>query len=874
MRFSLEIVLFLLARIATGSIPSPSSPTIYLDNVDSVTESGAQSFQASPPKYPSPWGSGTGGWHDAYSKARVFVSQLTLEEKVNLTSGIGYAQGNCVGNTGDVPRLNFSGFCLNDGPVGIRGADNASAFPAGLHVAATWDRRLMYDRGKAIGSEFRDKGIDVMLGPVAGPLGRSPEGGRNWEGFGPDPVLTGVAMAQTVKGIQDAGVIACAKHFIGNEQEFLRLAFEFPMSNITESYSANIDDVAMHELYLWPFADAVRAGVGGVMCALTQANNSYSCQNSYLLNHLLKDELDFQGFVVSDWGAHQSGVGGALAGMDMSMPGDGFGNGQSMWGANLTLAVVNGSVADWRIDDMATRIMAAYYQVGRDHSRVPVNFNSFTLDTYGYVHSLVGQGYQLVNQHVNVQDDHAKIIREVAAKGSVLLKNVGKTLPLDKPKNLAVVGRDAGDIPEGPNTCILNTCDTGTLPYGWGSGVGQLPYLISPLSALQQQAAADDTLLTSITDNYNLSGVTDIASKADTAIVFVNADSGEAHWPVDNNYGDRNNLTFWQNGDAVIASVAAACKNTIVVMHTVGPVLIDAFVHHPNITAIVWAGLPAQESGNAITDVLYGKTPPSGKTPFSWAAKREDFGTDIEYIPSGPTPQIDFVEGSFIDYRAMDKLNITPIFEFGFGLAYTTFEYSNLTVTPKQSDPYQPAMGVTGAAPVLGNFSTNLSDYLFPSDFPRIPLLVYPYLNNTDAAQASGDPRYGTGNGSSIPAHALDSGPQPVAPAGGAPGGNAGLYDTVYHVTATVRNTGDRQSDEVAQLYLNLGGPNDPKVVLRGFDRLSISPGDSVVFAVNLTRRDISNWDPVSQNWVVTTYPKTVFVGRSSRSLPLTQQLP
>lgn len=124
----------------------------------------------------------------------------------------------CVGNTGSVPRLGLRALCLQDSPVGVRFADWVSAFPSGLTVAATWDRRLMYDRGVAMGQEAKGKGIDVQLGPVAGPIGRAPAGGRNWEGFSPDPVLTGVGMAETIAGIQSVGVIATAKHYVGNEQ--------------------------------------------------------------------------------------------------------------------------------------------------------------------------------------------------------------------------------------------------------------------------------------------------------------------------------------------------------------------------------------------------------------------------------------------------------------------------------------------------------------------------------------------------------------------------------------------------------------------------------------------------------------------------------
>lgn len=163
---------------------------------------------------------------------------------------------------------------MQDSPVGVRDTDYNSVFSSGQSVAATFDRSLIYARGLAMGQEHKAKGVTVQLGPVAGPLGRAPEGGRNWEGFSPDPVLTGIGIASTIQGIQDAGVIACAKHFIGNEQEHFRQAPESATFgfNVSDSYSSNIDDVTMHELYLWPFSDAVRAGVGSVMCSYNQVS--------------------------------------------------------------------------------------------------------------------------------------------------------------------------------------------------------------------------------------------------------------------------------------------------------------------------------------------------------------------------------------------------------------------------------------------------------------------------------------------------------------------------------------------------------------------------------------------------------------------------
>ncbi|KAG9704871.1 glycoside hydrolase family 3 protein, partial [Aureobasidium melanogenum] len=199
--------------------------------------------------------------------------------------------------TGSVPRHGINGLCLQDSPVGVRLTDGNSVFPAGVNVAATWDRGRAYARGRGMGQEHYGKGVDMQLGPVAGPLGRAPAGGRNWEGFSPDPYLTGLMFAESIKGIQSAGVMTSAKHFIAYEQEHFRQSQEAKNwgFNVTESITANLDDVTLHELYLWPFADGIRAGATSIMCSYNQVNSSQSCQNSYILNHILKNELGFQG---------------------------------------------------------------------------------------------------------------------------------------------------------------------------------------------------------------------------------------------------------------------------------------------------------------------------------------------------------------------------------------------------------------------------------------------------------------------------------------------------------------------------------------------------------------------------------------------------
>lgn len=170
-----------LALAQVDPIGPPFPNTTYPNATDPYTDSGAMFNETSPPEYPSPWGTGLGDWAAAYDSARAFVSGLTLTEKVNLTTGVGWESEKCVGNNGAIPRIGFKALCMEDSPLGVRDTDFNSAFPAGVTVAATWDRALFYQRGYDMGSEHRDKGVDVQLGPVVGPIGRSPEGGRNWE---------------------------------------------------------------------------------------------------------------------------------------------------------------------------------------------------------------------------------------------------------------------------------------------------------------------------------------------------------------------------------------------------------------------------------------------------------------------------------------------------------------------------------------------------------------------------------------------------------------------------------------------------------------------------------------------------------------------
>ncbi|KAF7552126.1 hypothetical protein G7Z17_g4535 [Cylindrodendrum hubeiense] len=618
---------------------------------------------------PSPRGVGNGIWKNAYDKAQTLVDQLTLEEKANITRGFHSDDNICAGNTGSIPRLGWPGMCLHDAGNGVRATDFVNAYPSAIHAGAAWDKNLTYWRGFYMGKEFKTKGVNVLLGPNAGPLGRIPLGGRNWEGFSVDPYLAGQLTAETVRGHQDAGVIANVKHFIGNEQETFRRAY-FGV----EAISSNIDDKTLHEHYLWPFVDGIRAGAASIMCAYNRINGTYGCENEKLMNGILKTELSFSGFVLLDWNA-QHNLQSANAGLDMVMPLGGS------WGENLTDAVQNHTISEERITDMATRILAAWYLVGQDAVDFPVpgvgmkNLTKF----HGKVDGRVPQS--------------KKVLLEGAISGHVLVKNENEALPFStKPQMLSVFGYDA-IVPKTKNTDVLfqlgymaspemgqaslgteqhfdQAARGGTIVSGGRAAANSPGYISDPLSAIQQRAVSDDTWV-----NWDLSSFDpDVNGASDACLVFINAMSTEA-W-------DREGLRD-DYSDGLILNVASKCANTIVVIHAAGIRLVDQWIEHVNITAVIIAHLPGQDSGTALVQLLYGEAGFSGKLPYTLAKNESDYpvyGPCLRRDLDDRDPQCDFSEGVYLDYRAFDEQGITPRFEFGFGLSYTKFDYSALSI--------------------------------------------------------------------------------------------------------------------------------------------------------------------------------------------------
>jgi beta-glucosidase len=632
------------------------------------------------------------------------------------------------------------------------------------------------------------------------------------------------------------------------------------------------------------------------------------------MNGILKDELGFQGFIQSDWLAQRSGVASALAGLDMTMPGDGlkWADGDSLWGPHLTKAVLNGSVPMNRLDDMVTRIVAAWYQLGQDDTeKWPLqppdgdggpNFSSWTDEEIGLLHpGTTDKTTGVVNKFVNVQEKHRDIVRRVAAEGTVLVKNDDNILPLDRngwkdgekksdmKYRIGVFGEDARHNSDGINDCKDRACNIGTLASGWGSGAVDYPYLIEPIAAIRETVNKDSVYVTDWLEN-SVPKQKEILEDQDLCIIFANADAGEGYLKWGGIRGDRNDLYLQKGGDELIKGVAKDCGkgdgDVVVVIHTVGPVILDRWIDLPNIKGVLIANLPGQESGNSLVDVLFGDVNPSGHLPYTIARKEEDYGpgSKILYLANGLVPQQNFTEGLYIDYRHFDKNGITPRYEFGYGLSYTTFHLSSLMISAHSPKTPLPAPRPSGIEPPT--YPTDIPDpktALYPAGFKALSKYIYPYISTTDGISRP-----------EILASQLQS---PLSQAGGAEGGNPDLYTTVLTVSATVTNIGMVEGDCVVQLYISMpqdykhpetGEPVDfPVKVLRGFEKIHIDAqqagpiegvkgsehgggGNRKMVRFEVTRKDLSYWDVRQQNWVMpTTGEFGISVGFSSRDLPL-----
>lgn len=639
-----------------------------------------------------------GDFAEAYSKAKAFVGQLTNAQKIAIITTQDVSS-----NSSSSSNVSWTAYTTKDAFAGMNAQFFVSGFSETNALAMTWDPDLVYDEGRASGDEFYKMGYALISGPEAGPLGRTPWGGRQAEAMSPDPYLSGILLGKAISGMNSAGVISGGRHFLLNEQETNRTASLGTTTNTV--YSSNADDKTIHELYLWPYADAVKSGMVAVMCAMNRANDTQSCENSHLLNELLKDELGFPGFVWPDVGGQTTAFGSANGGSDYGSI--------SLWSeSTIEAGIANGSLTQARLDDMAIRNVIPYYYVNLDNGTLPSQAET--------------------TEYRDVRADHAALIRKIGGDSLVLLKNdntAGVGLPLNKPRTISIFGAHAGPCIAGPNMAFsVQGTDgptyQGHLASGSGSAQLSLGYLITPYQSLMNRAIEDGSMIWWLmNDTYtstssgmgggagmgggsppsgtNMTGsdgnstggampggneggggggigqsgtstspsITNYAQNSEVCIVFLNSFSGEG--------ADRTEL-YNEDQDTLVTTVASECNNTVVVINTVGPRLMEAWIDNANVTAVVYGGLLGQESGNAIADVLYGNVNPSGKLVNTIAKSEDDYPAGVCY-----DADCDFSEGVYIDYRHFDKYNITPRYPFGHGLSYTTFEYGDVKLEEK-----------------------------------------------------------------------------------------------------------------------------------------------------------------------------------------------
>ncbi|AEH37020.1 beta-glucosidase family protein [Halopiger xanaduensis] len=609
------------------------------------------------------------------------VDDLTLEEKIDLVHGAPDPDGKATGYVPGNDRVGIPPLRMVDGPLGVRAmAERATAFPASIALAASWNPELAREFGAALGRETAAHDQDVVLGPGVN-IVRVPHGGRNFEYYSEDPHLASRTGVGTIEGIQSEGVAATVKHYVANNQETNRY-----------EVSADIGERALREIYLPAFRAAVEEGnVHSVMTAYNRVNGAHMSDHGYLLSDVLKDEWGFDGLVVSDWWGTRSTVDAALAGLDLEMPGveleeflpadpeemdapgDGGGTGDgalpplpdvpAYFGEPLREAVEGGDVDESVLDEKVSRLLDLLESIGRFDNGAPEG----ELDT----------------------DEHRRLAQEIAIEGTVMLQNDG-ALPLADDESIALVGPNA---------------DTAKLGGGGSSEV--TPFTeTSPLEGLEDRAADltfergvepiaessffDDGDETTDEGNASIDAAVTAADEADCAVVVAQDDATE--------FTDRDSLELPGDQNELISAVADAAERTVVVLRTSGPV---AMPWLEAVDAVLETWYPGQADGEALAAVLFGDADPGGRLPVTFGQSAADYPTADEAAFPGVDDVTSYDEGVFVGYRYFDEHDREPLFPFGHGLSYAAFEYDNAAVTETDAG-FEVTVGVSNASDRAG----------------------------------------------------------------------------------------------------------------------------------------------------------------------------
>jgi beta-glucosidase len=596
---------------------------------------------------------------DPDQRADSLVALMSQDEKIQLVASAGTPGSNNFSfprGAGDyipgIPRLGIPDLYYADGSVGVgNAAGQAIALPSSIASAASWDLHEAYKYGSVIGSDMRAYGVNVNLGGNINLIGREPRDGRTFETKGEDPILAGKITAAHIRGIQDRHILGCIKHFALNDQETGRA-----LAN------AIIDERSARESDLLAFEIGIRdSNVQSVMCSYNLIQwgaagaGAYSCENSHLLNDILKGDWGFPGFVMSDFRATHSSFKAAIAGLDQELPDPDYFAGPH---GSLKQAIQAGLMPQSRLDNMVHRILRAMIVTGLfDDPSVPG-----TLDT--------------VNNEA--------IAQEAEEQGAVLLKDAGGQLPLDPSATLkiAVIGSHADiGVLSGGGSAQVSPIDGPALNEGNPNPPGWAPVIWDPSSPLNTIKAKAPGATVQYNDGTDATSTASLAASSDLAIVFVSQWESEGMDLLGLNFTDLVHSTP-VNQDALVAAVAAANPHTIVILENGGPQVMPWLA---NVSAVLEAWYPGQKGAEAIANILFGSVNPSGKLPITFPASVNDLPRPE--IPGWPTPTTQFsvdytIEGLNVGYKWFDAHGIAPLFPFGFGLSYTTFSISNPQLTP------------------------------------------------------------------------------------------------------------------------------------------------------------------------------------------------
>ncbi|MEK4272322.1 beta-glucosidase family protein [Paenibacillus sp. FSL R7-0026] len=552
------------------------------------------------------------------------VQRMTLEEKAGMCSGLDFW------HLKGVERLGIPSIMVTDGPHGLRKQDGsadhlgltssvpATCFPSAAGLASSWDKELARQVGVALGEECQAEDVGVLLGPGVN-IKRSPLGGRNFEYFSEDPLLSTQMATGHIQGVQSQGVGTSLKHFAVNNQEERRMSID-----------AVVDERTLREIYLASFEGAVKDGQPWtVMCSYNKVNGTYAGENEWLLTDILKDEWGHEGLVVSDWGAVNERADALAAGLELEMPTSG-GIGER----KVIDAVESGQLPLDKLDRAVERLLKLIFNAV-DQKQEGATYN---------------------------KDEHHQLARKVAAESMVLLKNEEGILPLGREGEVALIGAFARKPRfQGGGSSHINPTKVDDIVEEMTQVAGEgVTFSYAPGYRIE----ADDV------DETLMHEAVQAAQSADTAVVFVGLpDRYESE-----GY-DRAHLRLPDNHIRLIEEIAKVQSRVVVVLSNGSPVEMPWL---PQVQAVLEAYLGGQAVGGAIADLLYGEVNPSGKLAETFPAKLSHNPSYLNFPGEGD--RVDYREGIFVGYRYYDKKELEPLFPFGYGLSYTTFEYADLKV--------------------------------------------------------------------------------------------------------------------------------------------------------------------------------------------------